>query len=56
MADVQNIFIPPKHPVPKGGKDFNLVSEFEPSGDQPQAIAELVKGIQEGEKDQVLLG
>ena len=27
---------------------FKLVSEYQPTGDQPQAIAELVKGFQEG--------
>ena len=35
---------------------FNLVSEYKPSGDQPQAIEKLVKGINNGEKYQVLLG
>ena len=35
---------------------FNLVSKYTPSGDQPEAIDELVKGIEEGKKDQVLLG
>ncbi len=30
--------------------------EFKPSGDQPDAIAELIEGIQNGERDQVLLG
>ena len=35
---------------------FNLVSKFEPSGDQPQAINKLVNGINEGKKHQVLLG
>lgn len=35
---------------------FNLKSEFEPSGDQPAAIAELVEGLQKGERNQVLLG
>ncbi len=35
---------------------FKLVSNYSPSGDQPQAIDELVKGINEGKKDQVLLG
>jgi len=35
---------------------FQLVSEYEPAGDQPVAIAELLKGIQAGERDQVLLG
>ncbi|MGN1337054.1 MAG: excinuclease ABC subunit UvrB [Candidatus Coprovivens sp.] len=35
---------------------FELVSKFEPSGDQPRAIKELVDGINEGKKHQVLLG
>ncbi len=36
--------------------DFQLVSPFSPQGDQPRAIAELVEGIQSGDKHQVLLG
>ncbi len=35
---------------------FKLVSKYKPSGDQPKAIDELVKGINEGKKEQVLLG
>ena len=35
---------------------FNLVSKYQPSGDQPKAIKELVDGINEGKKHQVLLG
>ncbi len=35
---------------------FNLVSKYKPSGDQPQAIKQLVKGVEDGEKYQVLLG
>ena len=35
---------------------FNLVSKYTPSGDQPKAIDNLVKGIKEGKKHQVLLG
>src|SRR5690606_17963272 len=35
---------------------FKLVSPFEPAGDQPQAIGELVDGMRRGERDQVLLG
>ena len=35
---------------------FELVSKYTPSGDQPKAIEELVKGINDGKKDQVLLG
>ena len=35
---------------------FNLVSEYKPTGDQPQAIEKLSKGILEGKKFQTLLG
>ena len=35
---------------------FNLVSKYKPSGDQPKAIEELVKGVKDGKRDQVLLG
>ena len=35
---------------------FKIVSPFKPTGDQPEAIAKLVKGIQENKKFQVLLG
>ena len=34
---------------------FHVVSEFQPSGDQPQAIAELEKRVNSGEQDVVLL-
>jgi excinuclease ABC subunit B len=35
---------------------FQLTSEFKPTGDQPQAIAKLVEGLQNGEQHQTLLG
>ena len=35
---------------------FNLVSKYQPNGDQPKAIKELTDGINNGKKDQVLLG
>ena len=35
---------------------FELVSKYSPNGDQPEAIKELVEGIKEGKKEQVLLG
>ncbi len=35
---------------------FKIVSNFEPSGDQPAAISTLVRNLKEGEKEQVLLG
>ena len=36
--------------------EYDLVSKYKPSGDQPQAIEKLVEGFQEGLKEQVLLG
>ncbi len=41
---------------PRAPATFDLRSEFKPAGDQPSAIAELIAGIEEGERDQVLLG
>ena len=35
---------------------FELVSQYKPTGDQPQAIAELVEGFQEGNQFETLLG
>ncbi|HEX4800447.1 MAG TPA: excinuclease ABC subunit UvrB [Sphingomicrobium sp.] len=52
-------FVPHKPARPdkaEGGKRFKIVSEYEPAGDQPQAIKELVEQAQDGEKNQVLLG
>ncbi|TDX64729.1 excinuclease ABC subunit B [Methylosinus sp. sav-2] len=40
----------------EGGVKFDLVSDYQPRGDQPQAIEELVAGIEANERDQVLLG
>jgi excinuclease ABC subunit B len=37
-------------------KKFELVSEYEPQGDQPKAIAQLVEGLNQGKKHQTLLG
>ena len=48
---------PPRPEKSEGGRALRVVSEYEPRGDQPQAIAELVQGIAEaGERTQVLLG
>ena len=47
---------PVRPPKVDGGKKFKIVSDYEPAGDQPTAIAELVAGVDSGEKDQVLLG
>src|SRR6185295_15232753 len=53
-------FVPHRPPRPdkaEGGKPFTLVADYEPAGDQPTAIRELVEGIAEnGEASQVLLG
>ena len=63
-------FVPHRPERPEkteGGKRFRLVSDYQPAGDQPQAIAELVEGLggasgdvrmlgMIGERDQVLLG
>jgi len=40
----------------EGGKAFVINTPFEPAGDQPKAIAELVRGVEDGDHDQVLLG
>lgn len=37
-------------------KMFDLVSDYKPTGDQPQAIKELTEGVEKGEKAQILLG
>ena len=37
-------------------KNFELVSDYKPTGDQPEAIKELTTGIEKGEKAQILLG
>ena len=39
-----------------GGHMFNLVSNYKPTGDQPEAIKYLSKGIKDGKKYQTLLG
>lgn len=40
----------------RGDADFQLVSPFQPAGDQPTAIKELTDGLKYGQKNQVLLG
>ena len=46
----------PTLPTPDDSIPFQIVSNFSPAGDQPQAIAELLEGLRAHEKDQVLLG
>ncbi len=47
---------PPRPDKTEGGVRLVVTSDFEPQGDQPQAIAELVDGIGQSERTQVLLG
>lgn len=42
--------------IVKSDRKFELVSEYEPQGDQPKAIAQLVEGLKSGKKHQTLLG
>ncbi|HEX7390560.1 MAG TPA: excinuclease ABC subunit UvrB [Acidiphilium sp.] len=50
------LFIPERQPVRPMLKPLRVVSDYQPAGDQPQAIADLVRGIEADERDQVLLG
>ncbi|MET0376187.1 MAG: excinuclease ABC subunit UvrB [Rhizorhabdus sp.] len=61
LEDIDNgqAFVPHRPDRPQkteGGRPFRIVSDYEPSGDQPTAIAELVAQAEAGERDQVLLG
>ncbi len=47
---------PERPPKSEGGVEIVLASDYEPKGDQPTAIAELVEGIGTGDQTQVLLG
>jgi excinuclease ABC subunit B len=47
---------PPRPEKSEGGVRFVIKSDYEPKGDQPGAISELVEGIQRNERSQVLLG
>ena len=52
-------FVPHKPVRPEkaeGGKAFKILSDYDPAGDQPQAIKELTEAAAEGERSQVLLG
>ncbi|KAA2234103.1 excinuclease ABC subunit UvrB [Salinarimonas soli] len=47
---------PPRPEKSEGGIRFTMKSDFQPAGDQPAAIKELVEGVSRAERDQVLLG
>src|SRR4051812_46013685 len=57
--ETASTFVPHKPARPdkaEGGRPFELISEYEPAGDQPQVIKELTDAALDGEKNQVLLG
>ena len=57
--DTSESFVPHKPARPEksdGGKAFRIVSEYQPAGDQPTAIADLVEGLKDDDQTQVLLG
>ncbi|OYX67047.1 MAG: excinuclease ABC subunit B [Sphingomonadales bacterium 32-64-17] len=57
--DTSGAFVPHRPARPEkmaGGRPFKLVSEYEPAGDQPTAIADLVAAAEDNEQTQVLLG
>ncbi|MGF6255503.1 excinuclease ABC subunit UvrB [Ensifer sp. LBL] len=47
---------PARPPKSEGGVEIRMASEYQPAGDQPTAIADLVDGLNSGERSQVLLG
>ena len=58
-AETGQVWIPHRPPRPEkseGGQRLVIKSDFEPKGDQPQAIKELVEGVQRHDRTQVLLG
>ena len=51
-----NTFTPNRQPAKPPGKPLRVVSDYQPAGDQPTAIRDLVAGLAADERDQVLLG
>ena len=54
--DISKSFAIEKRRPIRGKKSFELISDFKPSGDQPDSIAKLTQGLKKEERDQVLLG
>ncbi len=50
------LFMPQKQAAKPKTRQLAVVSEYQPAGDQPTAITELVRGVSVAERDQVLLG
>ena len=58
-GEASKIWMPHRPPRPEkseGGRTFVIKSEFDPKGDQPRAIEELVEGVRRHDRTQVLLG
>jgi excinuclease ABC subunit B len=56
-SQVSETVMAPRRPEKlEGGRPLELVSDYTPSGDQPEAIEALIGGLEAGERDQVLLG
>ncbi len=53
MSVILPLYNRPENDAPA---DFNLVSAYQPAGDQPEAIRALTEGLKNGERDQVLMG
>ncbi|MBF0857776.1 excinuclease ABC subunit UvrB [Gluconobacter sp. LMG 31484] len=49
-------FLPERQPAKAKTRKFVVKSDYDPAGDQPTAISELVQGVEGGERDQILLG
>jgi excinuclease ABC subunit B len=56
LAATPVLFYPQKRAALPSGTALRVVSPFEPNGDQPAAIRQLVDGLEKAERDQVLLG
>jgi excinuclease ABC subunit B len=55
MKSLEDLTTSTRLPI-EGGRMFELISDFNPAGDQPEAIAGLTQGLENAERDQVLLG
>jgi excinuclease ABC subunit B len=56
MASIPLLDFIERPELPSGPARFEIVSDYQPAGDQPQAIDELSAAVDKGERDQVLLG
>ena len=60
MSTAESVYEPSRpqfeYEKTEGGIAYNLVSDYTPAGDQPRAIEEITAAVDEGERNQVLLG